>query len=997
MSEPKQVASVLKDLILGEPISSHHGVRCCPAVREDSDDKFIVKIISIPATQSQLDALLFTGACADQAQALAYFKELADGVMGEADILQQLSHMEGFDAYLDCNLQQMPRGIGYQIFLLSKYKPSLAKMIVSQPLTHLAAVNLGLDLCAALSACRKLGYLYVDLRPENIFFSAKKGYRIGDLGFICMSSLPYTSLPEKYRSRYTAPEIKDAMSSLNDTLDIYAAGLILYQVYNNGQLPFENTAPVDPLPSPLYADYEMAEIILKACAPNPKDRWQTPSQMGQALVEYMQRNCINDSPIIPPPIITNEALDDDEDFLSEEENARELEPLLAALPEEAPPQQLSMDGEAQELSTEPIPSEEIVAPENSAPADKDQLSFLETLTNDETASSEETSADLLQTDVTDEVAQMLALADDLIAHELPEPVVAPAAIDVPIPTPPLPEEQPTEDTQDSSEVQPLPPEDGDNAPTEPQTKNTQTEETTVPYDTEDEYLYDLPVRRAPGRWVAVVTTLLLLIAACVGGYIWHQDFFLQSIDSISLQGSGDTLIVYVVSEVDDSLLTVVCTDTYGNTLRSSVREGSAFFTGLNAATQYRIRVEISGLHRLEGNVNAIYTTEDQTEILNFSGICGAEDGSVILNFSFTGPNCEPWKLVISSSDEAERVQSFSGHTVTVTKLTPGVEYTFRLESENGVPIIGQNEWIYTAQKVLYAENLQVTGCGNGEFTVQWEQGDAPAGQLWHLHCFNNAGYDRTVSTMDLSYTFTELDLSTGYTVQVTADGMTQSTSTSISANPVSITGYTSTRNTPWEVTLGWYYTGNAPTAGWLVRMRLNGGEEITFSCPENQLTVAYIPNCIYDLTAEPADAVTFFTKEYRCIVGEPTGFEGYGVAADQLTAATVLRPEAENWSYADLTEESYKNAFTSKEFVSLVLSVDTEPTPSEEEITITFVIRDATGHLISTESTQLVWNTMWVDGHCLLNLPDVPTLPGAYNLDLYFADLYVAGLEFSIV
>ena len=44
----------------------------------------------------------------------------------------------------------------------------------------------------------------------------------------------------------------------------------------------------------------MAQIILKACAPNASDRWQDPAQMGQALVNYMQTNRVNATPIISP-------------------------------------------------------------------------------------------------------------------------------------------------------------------------------------------------------------------------------------------------------------------------------------------------------------------------------------------------------------------------------------------------------------------------------------------------------------------------------------------------------------------------------------------------------------------------------------------------------------------------------------------------------------------------------------------------------------------------
>ena len=96
MSELKLISPMLDNFVMGEPMSDHHGVRCCPAMQNDSDERYIVKIISIPASQVQADALLMTGAFHNEESALAYFKELADDVVEEAEILKKLSAMEVF-------------------------------------------------------------------------------------------------------------------------------------------------------------------------------------------------------------------------------------------------------------------------------------------------------------------------------------------------------------------------------------------------------------------------------------------------------------------------------------------------------------------------------------------------------------------------------------------------------------------------------------------------------------------------------------------------------------------------------------------------------------------------------------------------------------------------------------------------------------------------------------------------------------------------------------
>ena len=273
MSDQKLVSPLLDGFMMGDPISSHDGVRCCPAMKENADDKYIVKIISVPASQRQLDALLLTGAYKDAAAALEYFKELSDGIVAEAELLQKLAKLEGFLPYDSWQVVPMEDNrLGYEVYLLGSYKSSLEKYLRRNTMTYLGAVNLGIDLCAALAICRRAGYIHVDLKPSNIFITEKKEYRIGDLGFAKMNALKYTSLPTKYCSCYTPPELHDAMATLNPTADIYAVGLILYQIYNNGQLPFQDKAPLKILPAPANADYEMAEIIQKAIDPNPRKR-----------------------------------------------------------------------------------------------------------------------------------------------------------------------------------------------------------------------------------------------------------------------------------------------------------------------------------------------------------------------------------------------------------------------------------------------------------------------------------------------------------------------------------------------------------------------------------------------------------------------------------------------------------------------------------------------------------------------------------------------------
>jgi hypothetical protein len=44
----------------------------------------------------------------------------------------------------------------------------------------------------------------------------------------------------------------------------------------------------------------MAAIIQKACSFQMEDRYQTPAEFKEALVDYMKRNQVGDDPIAPP-------------------------------------------------------------------------------------------------------------------------------------------------------------------------------------------------------------------------------------------------------------------------------------------------------------------------------------------------------------------------------------------------------------------------------------------------------------------------------------------------------------------------------------------------------------------------------------------------------------------------------------------------------------------------------------------------------------------------
>lgn len=300
MHMPRPISPILDGFYLEQPYSDHGAVQCCRVTERSSGDPFVLKMISLPSSAVQMDAMLISGAYRDRASANLYFKEQARDILTEAKNLRHLATLGGFADFDSVQVVPGPQEIGFEVYLLSPRRTSLAQIMAKPKVTQLEIVNMALDICAALTTCRHAGFFYANLKPSNIFCIGQH-YRIGDLGFLPVSSLGNAPLPNQYRSSYTPPELLTGHRPITSSADTYALGMILYEAYNSGILPGEASLVGQLLAPPKYADYEMAEIILRACAPDPNIRWSDPEQMGYALARYLQRNGVHDCPIAPTP------------------------------------------------------------------------------------------------------------------------------------------------------------------------------------------------------------------------------------------------------------------------------------------------------------------------------------------------------------------------------------------------------------------------------------------------------------------------------------------------------------------------------------------------------------------------------------------------------------------------------------------------------------------------------------------------------------------------
>lgn len=997
MAEQFAVSPLLDGFTIGTPVNDHYGVCCYPAVKENSERKYIVKVISIPASQTQLDALLITGAYQNSAEAVDYFKQLTDSLLEEAQLLHTLSRLQGFVPFEGCQVEPMEGSrIGFRIYLLSGFRLSLERYMHRHTVSHLEAVNLGIDLCQALSACRKAGKMYIDLKPSNIFISTKKEYKIGDLGFVSLDSMKFSSMPEKYRSCYTPPELLDDLSILNATADTYALGMILYQIFNNGALPQD---PTKPLPAPASADEEMAAILCKACAPEPKDRWEDPGQMGQALIDYMQRGTINDVPIMEPIVGS----------LSGKKDEAIYQTAKFPIPGEQPEAQPSPAEETEEAQQERRVTEE-PAPEESLPAE----------TEDAEAPAEEPVLPPVTEEPEFTEAAPIEFTEEVPAEEEGASISAEEALS--FSTEEIEAAAAEEFSRLTGDYVPPAPEEEEEAPPvlEPEQLDEELEQmnqflrsSEKPVVTERKPQPHVePVVIKPQKKkrsaVSVLFTILflcLLLSGFVWGYMYYETEYLQTVDDVIITEDLNKVTVQVDSKIQEGLLSVVFTDAYGNSFTRNIRGGMAEFTDLTPGTFYNVQLQISGLHKLTGPVSQVHTTEGITNIAALTAGTGAVDGSVQLSMIVEGHEPDQWKVFYSAEGEPELAKAFTGHSVTVDNLVLGKLYTFRMELINGANQSvagGQNTVSFTPTQVINAENLSIVSYTDGALTVQWSSSAETMPEFWQVRCYG-AGYDESQHTDSTRAVFQGISSDNSYTVEVWAKGMSQAARVSVSANPITLTDFKVDDSDPMELKLTWSYQDKVPENGCMVMYTLDGSDlpSVVKAQDTTAVIAPRIPGAVYHFSFQADGDVSVFNgnQDYACPAAQV--YSGHQNSGDRISCRLLATPEDENWSYTAISDGSTNQSFAAGQPLSAVLQSEYGNFLDYEDISILYVFRDAakgtSAELIGEEVIN--WHDLWNenDSHFAeLNIPVAPTKPGNYVLDIYFNGMAAASANLTI-
>ena len=1027
MSIPKSVSPLLDNILIGDAISEHHGIRCYPAMHKDTGDKYIVKVISLPPSQTQVDALKLAGVVSDDDSIRHYFQERSIETITEIETLQALSRHEGFMPCEGYQLEPSEDGLGFDIYMLSPYRRSLERQFTKRPFTQLDAINLGMDICSALMACRRNGYLFVNLKPNNIYLTPNGEFKISDLGFLNMGNLKYATIPSQYISDYTAPEMKDAFATPNTSIDIYALGAILYSVYNGGVLP---SVDADVPPAPQYADEELAAIIVKACSKNPEDRWEDPAQMGQALVNYMQKNGAEDLPIVPPAPIEPEIsasdkqeadreiqsiaaliADVEDEPVAEEDSVTDAEPesdasideepvcedteQLTDAPAEEDPEADDSIAEISALVTDALSSQNKAsadAADDDVPAEETAEDAAAEDDGEEIDETESEDAPITESDDENDIDAIIAQADALAALEVPSPVVPAEPSDIAE----LEAALATEITECSEEA---PADDVDEIPQDDSAEDSADDSV----DDSDEYDEgeEEPRRRSPVLKILLAVLIVLLLAA--GAFCFYKFYYMKTVDDIQLEGKQDRLTVFVTSEAEDSLFNVTCTASDGTKTVVPLINGMVEFSGLAPDTEYTITVGVNGFHGINGDITDTYHSPAETEIIDCTVVTGNMLGSAVISFNVEGPDSEHWVLTYKAEgDTQEQTVTFAGHTHTLMGLEKDVVYTGVITPVEDLYLVESAPISFTTTDLIQASDLHISSFEENALTAQWTAPEEFTVTGWTVICTNDAGFKKSIETAETTATFTDLDMTKAYSVDVIAVGQSMKQSVSIGANAVTVKNIQADSSTTGVLKLSWEAT-TIPDGGWVVHYTAGDcPTEFTQACSENSVSILpVIPATEYKIVIKAADdsavACPLYTYTTPDAVNFSAVYGGDAVNNGNLQFSMCKTPAKADWEHSDVKGSDYTTRFSAGQKASFVVFLNKVYGKNYDDFYISYVVKGEDGSIIDISSVKTAWTNMWYKNYCELDMPFMPADAGKYTVSIYFNGQFVTTQSFNIV
>ncbi len=302
------IESTWPDLYLAREIGQGLNSRVFSTESADgSGVGYAVKAILIPDDWENIDNLRDLRYSDEEIE--KYLASRAESSMLEIQYMMKLSGNEHIIRIIDHKMLH-PEPFRYVVLLRMELLSPLIKT-AAEGISYARVIQIGMELCDALTFCHSKKIVHRDIKPSNIFldstgvcklgdFSASKEFRC-DENTLTSIGTPQFMAPEAFRASTHPAAFDSAVRT-----DIYSLGLVLYWMLNECALPFlpsgriatyeenrkafERRINGEALPLPALHDNDaLINVIRKATEFSPQKRFCSAEEMKKALASAAEQ------------------------------------------------------------------------------------------------------------------------------------------------------------------------------------------------------------------------------------------------------------------------------------------------------------------------------------------------------------------------------------------------------------------------------------------------------------------------------------------------------------------------------------------------------------------------------------------------------------------------------------------------------------------------------------------------------------------------------------
>lgn len=170
---------------------------------------------------------------------------------------------------------------GRYYFIMEFIDGTSMREVIDSPKIPLATkLEMVAEVCKALDYAHKNGVIHRDIKPANILIDRQGNPRVADFGIAQIVSTPDQDMTASDvvmgTLSYMSPEQKVSSTNVDQTTDIYALGVIIYEILvgkkplGHFKLPSEIDGTINP---------RFDQIVQKCLAQEAKDRYQSATEL----------------------------------------------------------------------------------------------------------------------------------------------------------------------------------------------------------------------------------------------------------------------------------------------------------------------------------------------------------------------------------------------------------------------------------------------------------------------------------------------------------------------------------------------------------------------------------------------------------------------------------------------------------------------------------------------------------------------------------------------